>query len=497
MNRTFGWLSLTRQYLKSLSSQGIGWPSFGTQLQWDTWFRALSPRGNVAATLPPRNIAAYYPNDSASIRLDGSNNVILWEDKSGNSATNCLVLNGTNSNGATLTTGTAVAAGDFTLVAKFIVPLANPSTNVGVVEWSSSSVAGTAAPTASCFGITVGTTGLLRVIIYGATPGSQVIQATANTNLVSTYAGQTVTVTVTRSGATLVVYINGASVAVTTNDFGSGYTFAGSITSTNTNIGYAGASNVISSCVYAVRAYSIALNGAAVLADYNGAVQANIFENIPFSSAAKLAPSFTATTGQTVTINSIGDAGARISGERDLYQGTAANRPAYTAASGGNRLFVTFDGSNDYIKSAGFALSQPETVYFVGSQVSWTLNDNLYDGFSSANRMILGQRVGTPALSISAGTTVANNATLPLGVVGVISSVFNSSASLNRIGRLGIVAGDASTSNGAGFTLGATHDGTLPANIRVSEIAIYSEAHNTTIQNQIINYFASKYNIGL
>lgn len=653
----------------------------------------------------PRNLtglAAWYDVSDTSSLLSSTGTTItdggavaLWSDKSGNSGTNALVIQGAANNGATFTTGTAVGTNDFTVVAKFSVPLSNPSSNVGIAEWSSSNTVGTATPTASSFGVKIGTTGVLQVVLYGATPGAQVILASVNTNLVSTYAGQVVTVSVTRASTTLTIYINGASVAFTTNDFGSGQTFAGSITSTNTNIGYAGATQVITSCIYAVRCYSVALDAAGILADYNGTVQASIFGNVNFSAFSKLAASRTATTGQTVTINGAGATGARIAGERDLFQGTAANRPVYLAYSGtkysyhngvsgnnistpdadalditgvldidfdaalvdwspsavnsaiikagayglqvftngnariiwvdsglvirtvesnaaipfsdlargslrvtldvstgtikfytstdgttwsqlgttitfgatsivnstgvltvgssgasetvngriyrarvysglresggtlkadfnpalytsgttftastgevwtlnGGATIVTrsclyFDGSNDYLKSAAFSYSQPESVYFVGSQVTWTLTDYILEGFGSSNRRGVTQQLTTPGLSIYGGSSVvAENAGLATKAGGVVSAVFNGASSLLRINRGIATTGSPGTNASNGLTLGSSYDGANNANITVSELILRSAADATATQDAFILYEQIKWQI--
>ena len=63
---------------------------------------------------------------------------------------------------------------------------------------------------------------------------------------------------------------------------------------------------------------------------------------------------------------------------------TDASANAATITINGGATIVTrsclyFNGTSHYLRAAGFALSQPETVYFVGQQVTWTLGGYIDD----------------------------------------------------------------------------------------------------------------------
>ena len=244
----------------------------------------------------------------------------------------------------------------------------------------------------------------------------------------------------------------------------------------------AGSAEPLSGLVYRVRI----LNG------YDGA--GTLVFDANFATASKLAPSFTESSSNaaTVTINTSGATGARISGARDLYQGTAANQPILTIAAGGN--YLTFDGSNDYLKAAAFALAQPETVYMVMSQVSWTLNDVFFDGNATASVRTY-QSATTPRIRSRAGATGSELATFPVGTNGVITTVFSGASSLLRYNRTAALTGDFGTVGANGFTLAANGDGSSPANITASEVLVYSTADATAQQNAVIGYLARKWSI--
>jgi len=193
------------------------------------------------------------------------------------------------------------------------------------------------------------------------------------------------------------------------------------------------------------------------------------------SRATDGASSFVAATGETWTTNTSGGKPAQIVG----------------------RSSVLFDGVDDFLKTAPFTLNQPETVYFVGKQVSWTLDEIIYDGdnIASLGRMVLYQTTASPGLSMFAGT-VLPVASLAVGSVGVVASVFNGASSLTTINRGTATTGNAGTNNGGGFTLGVEASTTGRwSNIQVSAVAIFSTAHDARTRARVINYLVSRYSI--
>jgi len=216
--------------------------------------------------------------------------------------------------------------------------------------------------------------------------------------------------------------------------------------------------------------------------------------DMDFATLAKLAASGPATTGQTVTINTSGDLGARICGARDLVQMTGANQPALTAAA---LPYITFDGTNDYMKAAAFSLSQPETIYFVGSQVSYTAFDGLFDGNSNetmrvqqwdiSGRLALGCQSGKTVLL--SGTAIAAGQILSFVASGTSSSVRQNSGSPST--------GDAGIGTPNGFTLGAIGTPGNYSNITAQEILVYSASHDQGTQDRVIRYLSRKWQISV
>lgn len=154
---------------------------------------------------------------------------------------------------------------------------------------------------------------------------------------------------------------------------------------------------------------------------------------------------------------------------------------------------LLFDGVDNFLKANAFTLNQPTTVYILGKQITWTLNDTLFDG-DTTNTGRLYQKTATPQLTIIAD----NSALTPLdttdllidtyGVVNVVVDGVNSSIQVNNNAA---VTGSLGTNNMGGFTLGALGSPSFYSHIQVKEVIIYNVAHNATQRASIINYLNS------
>ncbi len=492
--KTYNWCAALKKYMRFLASQGTALPNYGTLVNWNQF---MTVYGNI----PPRNLAAFYPNDATALRLDGSNNVILWEDRSGNSATTCYVNGTASAGGAFVPTGASIGVSDFTVIFRFKIPSSNPAAfgGLGYMGPADDTVSGQA----NQIWLELQTNGAMEIDLCGSSTGNR--NTATISNFASTYGGNTVIVfAIVRSASgNIRTYVNGAEVTPTFTTNGTPPTWQGSLTSTYIGIGRDLATNgSIVGDIYSARLYNSALSAAAVLADYNGAFQSGLTVNCDFSIAAKLAASFTCATGQTVTMATNGATSARICGERDLYQGTAANRPAYTAAAGGNVGFATFDGSNDTMRSAAFSLSQPLTVYFVGVAVQNASNTALFSSPGDAMGLFHRSSTSDPVPlgmrfpSSSPATTVINLSVRNLRFVATL--LYNVTAWGGALNRGGLFTGVAGNNNASpnGVIVGS-YDSTGFSNTTVSEMCVYSEAHNEVTQTNIITALATRNQVSL
>lgn len=190
------------------------------------------------------------------------------------------------------------------------------------------------------------------------------------------------------------------------------------------------------------------------------------------SQALNNAASWVSSTGETWTTNRTGGIQAQIVGSAR----------------------VIFDGVAYFMKATAFTLAQPETIYLVASQVTWTNANRIFDG-NSNNSVFAFQNTTTPAVQPQAGNLDAalNLTTWSLQTNAVIALVFNGASSSSRVNLAAAQNGNAGAVGSAGFTLAARADGVQLANITVSEILVYSVAHDTATQTAIIQYLRTKW----
>lgn len=173
------------------------------------------------------------------------------------------------------------------------------------------------------------------------------------------------------------------------------------------------------------------------------------------------------TTGETWTLNNTGAKLAQIVGSPQLL----------------------FDGTAGYMATGAFTLNQPTTVYFVGKQVTWTVNDFIWDGVAD-NLGTLQQSTATPRLAMYAGTALLETTgRLAVNTYGVVTAIYNGATSSLQVDSNAALTGAVGASNMGGFTLGKP--GTTNAqygNIQVKEVIIRNVADSAATQAQIQAY---------
>ena len=171
---------------------------------------------------------------------------------------------------------------------------------------------------------------------------------------------------------------------------------------------------------------------------------------------------------------------------------TPDNTSTYTITA--TRSSVYFDGAAHYMKCAAFTLNQPETVYLVAKQVTWTGSDALFDGNTGASVELV-QFGSTPAMVLYAGSVAASNTNATVGAKCVIASVFNGASSSITVNTNAATTGDAGTASAGGFTLAANATPTGYANIQAYEVLVYNVAHDAATRANIIRALMNKHGV--
>jgi hypothetical protein len=213
------------------------------------------------------------------------------------------------------------------------------------------------------------------------------------------------------------------------------------------------------------------------------------------AGAAKLGGTFTG-GGDTYTVTTSGDAGVRLSGARDLYQGTTAKMPLLSVDAAGYNI-ATFDGSNDFMAPAPYSVAQPFSLALVASQVAWADGAILWSGGVGASTdSQIRQRTTTPNVALYAGSGFTNTITgLALGVRGVLSAVFNSASSTARLNQGAAATGDPGTFTIDRIGIGGKSTGLSVSNITFSELLLRSVANDAATELKIAGYESRKWGV--
>jgi hypothetical protein len=177
----------------------------------------------------------------------------------------------------------------------------------------------------------------------------------------------------------------------------------------------------------------------------------------------------------------------------NLLQATGANQPVVTAAAINGLPAITFDGTNDFLKTAPFTLAAPCTVFLVASQPTWTSTDRVYDG-NANDSMALQQATVTPNIrQVATLTGVGQNTNWATATFALVTTIWNGASSSMQVNSTTAVTSDPGASAAGGFTLGARSAGTFPANISVAEVIIMASVASASEIAMVKSYVTVRY----
>lgn len=444
----------------------------------------LSVTNDTNAVLTANGAAAI---TGAAFKIARANpRIILTADRSINSAVNGLVLNGANGNWASMPDSAALdIVGDIDLRSDIALPTWTPAAETCVVAKDAND------GVQRSYDLLVETNGKLRLVWFtlGTNASAIVADSTVATGFAA-FSRNWVRATLDVDNGAV-----GYDVKFYTSPDGATWTQLGTtVTGVGTTVIFA--STAPGGVGAQKSAGGFPLLGTVYSAQIYNGIAGTLAFDANFTTVAKLAASFTESSvnAATVTINTSGDLGARISGARDRMQLTPAKQRTLAVVNGRNR--AVSNGVNQYDKSAPFPLIQPTTLYLVGGHTTWTSGDYLIDG-NTANSGAIIQTTGTPQLNLNAGSSVAANTGLALGVLAVITAQFNGAASLLGINVNAETTGNAGAGNMGGVTVGAS--GT-PGNYgegTESELLVSSAADDANLRAKTKNALIKRWGVAL
>jgi hypothetical protein len=172
---------------------------------------------------------------------------------------------------------------------------------------------------------------------------------------------------------------------------------------------------------------------------------------------------------------------------RTLTQATSAKQPTFRTSQLNGHAAVRFSGTGQLLKSAGFTLNQPVTMFFV-MKLRVLTDQYIHDGFASVSQL-MSHSGGT--LYIYAGSFVLRAGTdiQP----HIYEYVYNGASSHLRFNGV-TTTGDTGTSNAGGLTLGnAAGEGATSFDGDAFEWIVYNGIVSDADKDQIGNYLAAKY----
>lgn len=201
-------------------------------------------------------------------------------------------------------------------------------------------------------------------------------------------------------------------------------------------------------------------------------------------------------TGVTETSGKVSQWDDQSGNANHLTQANADQRPVKTASALNGYPSIDFDGIDDIMKTAAFTLDQPETVFVIFKQNTWTDGDRVFDGFYGNFGGLL-QNGSSPGLRQYYGDFGPGpNTDMTLSQYKLFTAIFNSTNSILQVNN-GTQSGPGGNGalNMGGFTLGAFGDGGSNSDISVVEVVVMGAAASDAERTAMKTYVTERYGI--
>jgi hypothetical protein len=173
----------------------------------------------------------------------------------------------------------------------------------------------------------------------------------------------------------------------------------------------------------------------------------------------------------------------KLASGHDIKQSNPALKPTLT---NDGVLFTT-----SLLISDAFTLNQPEFVYIVFRQITWTVTAFIFNGVGGEAK--LWQNGGGTSITMKAGSDTGG-ISMPLNTWGVVRALFNGANSTLQLDNGYKITINPGTGNAGGFLMGAVSNGAGNyANIEVKEVIVRKTADSLTDQATLFNYLQQKY----
>jgi hypothetical protein len=220
-------------------------------------------------------------------------------------------------------------------------------------------------------------------------------------------------------------------------------------------------------------------------------------------SISGLAAWYDASVSSSITIQTGVQKWADLSGNgRDLIQDTTNNQPLHNSVTLNGKPTVTFDGTNDSLRTANFTSSQPYAFFsaFRFETSSATGQRALDFGTSGVSRSGELIRIAQNEWWLFSGS-IMNGSAFPASsfeTFNIWDVEVNGASSIIRYRKnVHTISGNAGANNGTRLTVGGDSNATAAsnANISMAELLVFSRVLSVSEADKIRAYLGKKYNL--
>ena len=177
-------------------------------------------------------------------------------------------------------------------------------------------------------------------------------------------------------------------------------------------------------------------------------------------------------------------------------QPAAAARPVLRQ-DGGGRYYLEFDGVDDRLVTAAFALGQPWDRVSAIRQTGWTSGGRIFGNGSGVAAGLLFQSPASSQLSLFDGGAAAANGGAGIGAAAVVAERHNGAASQLAVNNGAAAAGNSGAAAGSGTSIGADPAGTNPAAFHFYGLCLVRAALGEAQVAALKAHFAGKGGVSL
>lgn len=175
----------------------------------------------------------------------------------------------------------------------------------------------------------------------------------------------------------------------------------------------------------------------------------------------------------------------KLGSGHDLIQATGAYQPSWTPGG------IYFDSVTHFLKTSAFTYNQPEMVYLVLSQHSWSSAAVIMDG-NAGNFGTLYQWSASPNIMAFAGGDIVLNPNLELEQFAIVRILFDGENSKLVVNKTPPITGNFGSANMGGISFGGAANYTYLSNITIKDAVFRKIADEPTNEAAIYNYLKSK-----